>query len=170
MSNFRPYKNIPGVIDIFEIINNKIDARLIMVGGGPELTGARKRVKEKGLCNKVNFLGNQTYVEKVINNSDLFLFPSLEESFGVALLEAMSAGVNFVASNIGGIPEVAGKELECCLFDPSDIQGMALFGIKLLSDKKLSHKISTLSRKRVIDMFSADKVSGEYIDLYKSLF
>jgi glycosyltransferase involved in cell wall biosynthesis len=100
----------------------------------------------------------------------LFLFPSLEESFGVALLEAMSSGVNFVASNIGGIPEVAGDELKSCLFNPADIKGMAEYGIKLLNDKTLSSKYSKLSRERVKNTFSTDKVSNLYLDLYKSFF
>lgn len=167
LSNFRPYKNVQAVIEVFAKIHEQIPSRLVLIGDGQEMSNIRKMVKKKKLEPFVSFLGNQTDVESILPYADLFIFPSYEESFGLALLEAMSCGVPFVASNIGGIPELAGEELQVCLFHPDDIQGMTEMGLKILSDCQLTEKMTQIARQRVIDHFGHDKIVEEYIRVYQ---
>jgi len=100
ISNFRPVKRIPDVIEIFYKIQQQLDTKLLMVGDGPERDQAEKIVAKLGITDKVIFLGNSSEVNKILCLSDLFLLPSETESFGLAALEAMAAKTP-VISNYG---------------------------------------------------------------------
>ena len=106
ISNFRPVKRIPDVIDIFYKVQQKVEAKLLMVGDGPERDKAEKKVIELGISEKVLFLGNSSEVDKILCLSDLFLLPSRTESFGLAALEAMAAKTPVISTNSGGLSEV----------------------------------------------------------------
>src|SRR6185503_5584117 len=105
-SNFRTVKNIPAVIQIFAEVRKRLTAKLVMVGDGPEKAPAEQLARELGLQRDVLFLGNQDCMEELFPLADVFLLPSSSESFGLVALEAMSAEVPVVASNVGGLPEV----------------------------------------------------------------
>ncbi|MFT6935438.1 MAG: N-acetyl-alpha-D-glucosaminyl L-malate synthase BshA, partial [Maribacter sp.] len=106
ISNFRKVKRIPDVIRVFHKIQEKLPAKLIMVGEGPEKEGAEKLCVALGISDRVIFLGNSNEIDKILCFSDLFLLPSESESFGLAALEAMVNRVPVISSNAGGIPEV----------------------------------------------------------------
>ena len=103
VSNFRPVKNIRGVIEFFEKISKKIKCKFKLIGEGPEL--AKQLIDDKNIDN-VQFLGNTQEVEKELCHSDLFILPSKTESFGLAALEAMASKIVVISSNSGGLPEV----------------------------------------------------------------
>src|SRR5680860_639904 len=107
ISNFRTVKRIPDVVEIFYRIQQKIPAKLIMVGEGPERANAENLCKKLGISEKVIFLGNSNEIDRILCFSDLFLLPSESESFGLAALEAMINKVPVISSNTGGIPEVS---------------------------------------------------------------
>ena len=106
ISNFRKVKRIPDIIKIFNKIQKKIPAKLMMVGDGPEKEKAERLCAELGISEKVIFFGNSNEIDKILSYSDLFLLPSETESFGLAALEAMAWGVPVLSSNSGGLPEV----------------------------------------------------------------
>ena len=104
MSNFRPVKRVTAVIEVFRQIRRAVPARLLMVGDGPDLAEAVRLARSHGLTEHVQFLGDQEQVVPLLSVSDLFLMPSLQESFGLAALEAMACEVPVVASRVGGVP------------------------------------------------------------------
>jgi L-malate glycosyltransferase len=106
ISNFRKVKRIPDVIQIFNLIQKKIPAKLMMVGDGPEREKAERLCRELGIQEKVIFFGNSNEIDKILSYTDLFLLPSETESFGLAALEAMAWSVPVISSNSGGLPEV----------------------------------------------------------------
>jgi glycosyltransferase involved in cell wall biosynthesis len=103
VSNFRPVKRVTAVIEIFERICRDVSTHLLMVGDGPELDAASRLASERGLADRVHFLGEQDQVLPLLSIADVFLLPSAQESFGLAALEAMACGVPVVASNVGGL-------------------------------------------------------------------
>lgn len=167
LSNFRNYKNVVSVIDVFNEILKKVKAILVLIGDGPEMVNVRKRAQEYKICDKIVFFGNQMYIESILPHGDLFLFPSLEESFGVALIEAMSCGVCPITSNVGGIPEVLGEDFTDFYYDASDVKGMAEKSVWLLSNKEELKKYSALARKRVLTNFDKVNKVKEYSEIYK---
>jgi N-acetyl-alpha-D-glucosaminyl L-malate synthase BshA len=106
VSNFRKVKRVQDVIYSFHLIQRKINAKLLLVGDGPEMTFVSKLVRELGLTDKVLFLGKQDNLEELYSLSDLMLLLSEKESFGLVLLEAMACGVPCIGTDTGGIPEV----------------------------------------------------------------
>ncbi len=106
ISNFRKVKRIADVVAIFHKIQERIPAKLVMVGEGPEREKAEIQCEVLGITDKVLFLGNSNEIDRILCFSDLFLLPSESESFGLAALEAMVNEVPVISSNTGGIPEV----------------------------------------------------------------
>ncbi|MDA9374355.1 N-acetyl-alpha-D-glucosaminyl L-malate synthase BshA [Flavobacteriaceae bacterium] len=106
ISNFRKVKRIADVVAIFHKIQERIPAKLVMVGEGPEREKAEIQCEVLGITDKVLFLGNSNEIDRILCFSDLFLLPSDSESFGLAALEAMVNEVPVISSNTGGIPEV----------------------------------------------------------------
>lgn len=137
ISNFRQVKHIPDVIHVFNGIQQKMPAKLIMVGEGPEKEGAELLCEKLGISNKVVFLGNSNEIDRILCFSDLFLLPSKSESFGLAALEAMINRVPVISSNTGGIPEVNIDGYTGFLSDVGDIADMTKNAIIILENEEV---------------------------------
>ena len=104
--------------------------------------------KMRNLCNKwqvassFHFLGWQSQVDlvKLYAQADIFTIPSLTEAFGVVFLEAMSAGVPVIGTNVGGIPEIIQDGQNGLLVPPSNPEALAELIIKLLRDQTLKER------------------------------
>ncbi len=134
ISNFRKVKRIPDIIKIFYKIQQKISAKLMMVGDGPEKSRAVQLCKELGIEDKVIFFGNSNEIDQILSYSDLFLLPSETESFGLAALEAMAWSVPVISSNSGGLSEVNFDGVSGYLSNVGDVDSMAENALKILSD------------------------------------
>ncbi len=169
VSNFRPVKRAGAVVRIFHQIRERVPARLLLIGDGPELPLARRVARELGVSSDVDALGEQEQVVPILSVADLFLLPSSEESFGVAALEAMACGVPVVASRVGGLPEVIEDGVSGFLHDEQDLDAMADSGVRVLSDPELHQRIAAGGLGRVHTRFCAEEVVPQYEALYKEL-
>lgn len=169
ISNFRKVKRVGDVVKIFFKIQEKIPARLLMVGDGPEREHAEKIARRLGIEERVVFLGNSNEIEKILCFSDLFLLPSEKESFGLSALEAMSFGVPVISTNTGGLPEVNQQGYSGFLSEVGDIDEMVEKGIYILSDEK-RHKRFKANAKQVALKFDIDKIVLQYEAVYESAF
>ncbi len=106
LSNFRPVKRVTDVVEIFDRVQKKIPARLMMIGDGPDRRAAERLACERGIHSKIHFMGKQDMIHEKLAMADVMLLPSEMESFGLAALEAMACEVVPVASRVGGLPEV----------------------------------------------------------------
>jgi N-acetyl-alpha-D-glucosaminyl L-malate synthase BshA len=168
ISNFRPVKRIEDVIRIFYEVQKKIQSKLILVGDGPDRYMAEKLTRELGLIEKVIFFGKVRDTNQVLQFSDLFLLPSETESFGLAALEAMAAGVPVISSNTGGIPEVNKHKFSGFMADVGDISKMSEYAIEILKD---SSKLSLFKQQAKLRSheFALDKILPIYENLYKKV-
>lgn len=169
ISNFRKVKRVDDVVKIFFKIQEKLPARLLMVGDGPERMMAEKLSRRLGIKDKVLFLGNSNEIDKILCFSDLFLLPSETESFGLAALEAMAFGVPVISSNSGGLPEVNLQNYSGFLADVGDIDTMSAHAIDLLSDSKTHQKFKAQAKENAT-RFSIEKVVSRYEQLYEETF
>jgi N-acetyl-alpha-D-glucosaminyl L-malate synthase BshA len=168
-SNFRPVKRIMDVLEVFRQVNLRLPAHLAMVGDGPDRPAAERFVRDAGIADRVEFLGNVTPVEGVLGAGDVFLLPSEEESFGLAGLEAMACGVPVVASNAGGLPELIEHGRGGFVFPVGDTAAMARQVLELLGDPAGLDRQRGLARSRAAGEFSAEKVVPRYEELYRRL-
>ncbi len=169
ISNFRPVKRTIDVIDIFDRIAQKLPARLLLIGEGPETILARRQVSKKGLNDKVTFLGNQNRVEAVLPWMDLFLLPSEEESFGLAALEALACGVPVIGTKDTGLVEVVEHNVNGYLFPIGDTASMARAAIELLTDKSKLANFKKMAHKLADEKFNADKIVSQYEGYYQEI-
>ena len=167
ISNFRKVKRIDDVVRIFYGIQQKLPAKLIMVGDGPEREIADQLCKDLAIKSKVLFLGNTSDIDRILCFTDLFLLPSASESFGLSALEAMAAGVPVVSSNTGGLPEVNEEGVSGYLCPIGDVKAMAEKAIYILEDKTRLAQFKQNARK-VAERFDEDKIVPMYEALYYS--
>jgi L-malate glycosyltransferase len=167
-SNFRPLKRSGDAVRILEIVRRTIPARLVMVGDGPERTGAQELARSLGIENDVLFLGEVDLIERVMSCADLFLLPSDEESFGLAALEALACEVPVVASRVGGLPELVEEGKSGFLLPAGDVEAMAEKAIGLLKDPAQYKMMSEAARVRA-EAFDTRIIVPQYEALYEEL-
>jgi N-acetyl-alpha-D-glucosaminyl L-malate synthase BshA len=169
VSNFRPVKRVPAVVEVFARICREIPAQLLLVGDGPDLVEALQRSRAVGVGDAVHFLGEQDQVLPLLSVSDVFLLPSAQESFGLAALEAMACEVPVVASRVGGLPEVIAHGENGFLHPPDDLDAMARSALTLLTDPQLHRRLGTAARRTVHERFCDVKIVPIYEAYYEEV-
>ena len=155
-------KRVTDVVRVFAKVTEHLGARLLMVGDGPDHHEAFELASALGVSGRVSFLGSFPRIEGLLSVCDLFLLPSVKESFGLAALEAMAAGVPVIASRTGGVPEVVEDGVTGFLCAERDVSGMAAAALKLLSDETLHAQFARAARKRAVTEFSERKAVPLY--------
>ncbi|MDR0801775.1 N-acetyl-alpha-D-glucosaminyl L-malate synthase BshA [Fluviicola sp.] len=168
ISNFRPVKRITDVVRIFEKVQEKLPARLLLAGDGPDRAIAERLARDLGICQKITFTGKVRETGPILELSDLFLLPSETESFGLAALEAMAEGVPVVSSNTGGIPEVNINGFSGFTSDVGDVESMARNAIRILEDKA-THQLFRKNALEQAKRFDLAQILPVYEELYESV-
>lgn len=166
ISNFRAVKNIPDVIAVFNKIQQRLQAKLVMVGEGPEKEYAEKLVESFGISDKVIFLGNSNEIDRILCFSDLFLLPSTSESFGLAALEAMASGAPVISTNSGGLPEVNAHGYSGYLSEVHDIEDMSEKALSILNDDRILLKFKANAKKQS-SKFDIHQIVPMYENIYQ---
>ena len=169
VSNFRPVKRIQDVLAVFERVSKSIPSRLLMIGDGPDRSRAEAFCRDRGLRDRVFFLGNIPNIEELLGASDLFLLPSEAESFGMAALEAMASEVPVIGTRAGGMPEVVMEGENGYLLTVGDVEGMAARAIEILSDPVLQRRLGVAGRELAEQRFNVAQVVPLYRQFYEEV-
>jgi N-acetyl-alpha-D-glucosaminyl L-malate synthase BshA len=169
LSNFRPVKRILDAVEIFALGREKMPAKLVMIGDGPDRGPAEELARTRGVQNDVMFLGKQNGVQAKLSQADLFLLPSQLESFGLAALEAMACEVPVIATNVGGVPEVVEHGVDGYLVQPGDVKLAAKYAIDLLSRADRGREVGLLARAHAKEKFCANDVIPMYERYYEQV-
>ena len=168
-SNFRPVKRVGDVVRIFAKVQERMPAKLILIGDGPERIFIQQLVKELKLGDHVYFLGEQDHLEPLFFCADLFLLPSEQESFGLTALEAMACGVPVICAETGGLPEVISHGETGFLFPIGEIRKMAENAVNLLRDPERHELFRNKARSRASQYFNADRIIPQYEAYYEEI-
>ncbi len=168
VGRFEPRK---GVLDMLkgyrQLRKDGVEARLLMVGGGPQEREARRYVATRRMGG-VEFLGRVSDDEKLqlFRTADVYCSPATgRESFGIVLLEAMAAGAPIVASDIHGYKGVVRRGREALLVPPHDPKELAAAIKRLLADRELAARFSESGLVRAQE-FSWPSVTAKVDDYY----
>jgi glycosyltransferase involved in cell wall biosynthesis len=125
-------------------------------------------IKDLGMQDNVSFLGSVTQGElsTLYRNCRFFVFPSLVESFGNPLVEAMASGAPIATSNTAAMPEVVGRA--ALLFNPASVPEMASALERLYEDEELRDNLSKRSLQRA-QSFSWSKTASATLDVIKNV-
>ncbi|TFE03066.1 N-acetyl-alpha-D-glucosaminyl L-malate synthase BshA [Jeotgalibacillus salarius] len=169
VSNFRKVKRVLDVISVFAHIRERMPAKLILAGDGPEMSAVIKKVDELGIKQSVLFLGKQDNLEELYSISDLMLLLSEKESFGLVALEAMACGVPCIGTDAGGIPEVIMHNKNGFTFPVGDTVSMGEAAEKLLRDEEMHSAFSRQAVVTVQNDFHSSKIIRQYEAMYYEL-
>jgi glycosyltransferase involved in cell wall biosynthesis len=149
-----------------EILATVGKVTILLAGEGPHRSDLEREVRARGLQNTVRFLGRRTDVPELITLASVLVLPSLAESFGFALVEAMSLGKPAVASTAGGIPEVVVNGETGLLVPPADSKALADAICRVLNTPGLAQTLGNGGRKRA-SLFTFDRMILGYEEVYE---
>jgi glycosyltransferase involved in cell wall biosynthesis len=153
-------KNHSFLLQIWPDIAQRIPrAHLVLVGDGPLRPILEKLGDDPRTTGKVHFLGRRSDVPSLLRTADLFVLPSLWEGFGIAVLEAMAAGIPVIASNVDGIREIVRTGQDGLLLDPRSAQAWQDAIQTLLTDPVQARTLATSARSRAQQFSLRDTVS-----------
>jgi N-acetyl-alpha-D-glucosaminyl L-malate synthase BshA len=167
ISNFRAVKRVADVIRIFNEVQQKVPAHLILVGDGPDRSSCELLVRELGIQERVRFLGKQTELVQILSSADLMLMPSQSESFGLAALEAMACGVPVISSSVGGLPELQVHGQTGYIAEIGDVGRMARYAIELLGNDTKMALFRQACRNRAVEHFDLKRIVTMYEEYYR---
>lgn len=168
VSNFRPVKRVLDVLKVFLGVRERMPARLLLIGDGPDRLAAEMMCRANGTCEDVLFLGKMTEPEEVVASSDLFVLTSETESFGLAALEAMACGVPVVTTAAGGTAEVVESGVAGLLNAVGDTDAMVAHALSILQDDATLERYRRGARTSAA-RFDISKVLPRYEALYQEV-
>lgn len=144
-------------------------ARLWLIGEGPERAPLAQQIADLGLSGRVVLAGPFDQVDDLLQAADLFVLPSREEGMSIALLEAMSAALPVVASRIEGNEAIIRADHEGLLVPLDRTEALADAILSLLLDRELAARLGAAARERVAGEFSIARSASLHLDLFDAL-
>lgn len=165
-----PQKSLPTLLSALE---RSLPAcpklHLLLIGDGPERDLLEEQARRLGICDHVEFLGNQPDVRPYLNAADIFVLPSKSEGISNALLEAMSAGLACLATTVGGNFDILDGGRCGVLLPPGDVSAWSNSLIEMGNNPEKRQSLGDAARERVQAHFDFSVVGSLYEDLYTEL-
>lgn len=160
-----------------EVLKMKPDTIGLVVGSGPEEAALKDRVKALGMEGDIKFIESAvafgadslTDTRKILAAMDVFVFPSVKEGLGIALLEALASGKACVASRVGGIEDIITDHENGLLTGSGDVLAIAKSILELLSDDSLRARMGDSGRRMVREKFALKRMAREMLEVYRSV-
>lgn len=148
-----------------------LDAELVLTGDGPERAALERLAREAGVADRLTFVGNLALADLValVASADAYLFPTLEyEASGLAMIEAMSAGVPVVAARQGATAEAIDRPWENGVLVPrGKVEPLADALRKLLTDAGLRARMGSSARERILSSYTLDRMVEGTVSVYE---
>jgi len=172
IANKDPRKNTKNVLKAFKGFLNttNVDYKLVLLGyNEKDLLTALSEINAKNLIDKIVLLGyvSDQDLPAIYRLSQLFLFPSLREGFGIPIIEAMACGVPVITSNSSSMPEIAGDA--DCIVNPMESKAILQGILKISSDSEYKNELIKKGLARC-EQFSWDNMALQVLDVYKKMF
>jgi glycosyltransferase involved in cell wall biosynthesis len=165
-----PLKGIVHLIRAFSFLRSEFPfVRLEIAGTGPEESALKQEAAKLGLDACVRFLGWQSDLTSLFAKWDMFVLPSLEEGFGIALVEAMAAGLPVIGTTVGGILEIVEHGKTGLLVTPGDPHALADQIATLLRDTEERKRLGLAGWARVRNNFSQESMVSAVEAIYERL-
>jgi len=172
VANLFPRKGLEYLVQAVGNLKESFDnILLVIVGTGDSQyeSQLRKQIQDLNLTQHVLFTGFQEYPELFVSQFDVFVLPSIQEGFGIVLLEAMALGKPIVASNVGGIPEIVQHEKTGILVKAADVEELNKGVLTLLNDPNKRRKMGEQAQKRAAEHFSVERMMERLYGLYEDV-
>jgi exopolysaccharide biosynthesis WecB/TagA/CpsF family protein len=167
-----PVKDLGLLLDSLALLQERVpDARALIVGDGPERHRLERRAAEKGLSDRVEFLGQVRRVWPALARFDVFVMTSEYEGVPISVLEAMAMGLPVVATAVGGVPEAVREGVTGFLVKrdrdrAATAAALAARIAELLLDRDLRERMGEAGRRRVAADFSSQAAARTMLAVY----
>lgn len=167
VSNFKPHKNIKGLLFAYKKYQDRIKLPLIIAGGTGKWFDIVKKTIDDNKIHNVTILQNlkDEKLKEYYTNAELFVYPSLYEGFGLPPVEAASLGSVTVSSDRASLKEVLDDA--ALYFNPYDIDDIGMKIIKCLQDVELRKKL-IINGKKLFSRYSSKKISDKLKYLFET--
>jgi glycosyltransferase involved in cell wall biosynthesis len=144
--------------------------KCIMIGEGPQKSYLRNLTKKLDIINDVIFIGNvpNRTIPKYLTIADVLVVPSIIEEFGRIIIEGMACKRPIIATDVGGIPEIAPNDEVARLVPPKSHESIARAIIEIFSNKTLSDRLIEKGYKRVTGLYSQQVVAKNFIAILRN--
>ena len=169
--NFQALYNVPCVLRAFAVIQARLpDARLIVVGDGPERERVHETARALALRN-VEFIGavRPEAMGRWYDEADVYLNASDIDNMPNSIIEAFACGLPVVTTRAGGIPYVVEHERNGLLVDCGDHDALAAAALRLLDDPALAQRVIAEGLRDVDEQYTWDAVRDRWTRLYQRL-
>lgn len=165
-----PVKNYPVLVAAFEeVARLDAQARLLVVGTGPQRDSIEREIERRHLGSIVRFAGYCDDVEDWLAMADVFVHPSLSEGMTNAALEAMASGLPIVATRVGGLQEMVVDGVTGRLVSGGDVAALAAAMTSYCADAVARGKHGNAGRARVLAEFTLQAMISGYVTLYEGM-
>ena len=170
LTQLRPGKGIETLIDATPaLVARGHDLQVAIWGEGPELETLAARARRAGVAESVHFLGRSSDPLAALRGADVFVHPSLAESFPYAILEAMAAGAPIVASDVGGIGEALQDGESGLLVPAGSVPALTEALGELLEDPRRREAMGSAARRRVQRLFTREAMIDRLVGVYHEI-
>lgn len=149
---------------VYELRNTCPMVRLLMIGDGPGRTDLESSARKLGLGDSVTFAGNSDEIGDYHRAADIYVNPTLDEGFGIAVVEAMLSGIPVVLSDRGAHPELITPDQTGFLYQGGDSHALASRLRLLIHDPTLRRRIGDAGRSHAQHRFSPHSYSTQYLE------
>ncbi|MEK7076381.1 MAG: glycosyltransferase family 4 protein [Patescibacteria group bacterium] len=158
IANFYPTKGLEHLIQAADYFNNSDNVVFFIIGDGELRPELEKMIREKGLERKVFLLGQIPDAYRFLPAFDVFVLPSVKEGFPWALIEAMSAKLPVVATDVGAVPEIIDDHKNGLLVKPKDPVELANKIKEVLENDYLRNELGIQAHQTILFKFELDKM------------
>ena len=165
-----PRKGHNVLLDALPMVLSQIpDLRVLLFGRGVTADALHKQIEQLGLVDVVSFPGFRDDLSRILPCLDLVVHPALKEGLGIAVLQALQAGLPVVASDAGGIPEAVIDGQTGRLVPPGDAAALAQAVSDLLLHPDRAAALGERAAAYVAEHFSVEKMVTGNLAVYQSL-
>lgn len=163
---------IKGHVYLFQAIEKLREAyaiRLNVFGSGPLETALKGYCEQRGLTERVRFLGFRRDIYDCMAALKIFIMPSLNEGTPYALLEAMYLGLPIVASKVGGLKEILSDNNDALLVPPSDSDALARAILHIYENPEEGARLGANARRKVMQKYRIEHMAGKYLEVFREV-
>ncbi|HUE86544.1 MAG TPA: glycosyltransferase [Vicinamibacterales bacterium] len=169
VGSLEPWKGHRFLIEAFAQLRSTDGLPLVLIGDGHLRGRLADLARSLGVGGTVNFAGYRPNPYGLMNAAEFYVQPSLDEGFGLAVLESMALGKAVIATRVGGLPDIISDSAHGILVPPGDPMALRAAMESLLADHALRNELGTAGRTRVETAFSATAAARRYADEYDRL-
>ena len=171
VARYTEQKRLDTLINALALLKEDFDFTAILIGEGEEEENLKRMIENEALSDRISLLPlmSQEKLSHHYRESDVVVLPSVNEGFGLVLVEAQLCRTPVIGANSGGIPDIIEAEKTGLLFPPGDAQALAGSIKRILTEKELAGKLASNAYEKARTRFSPDSIAGAFVSLYYGL-